>query len=151
MIVTRSGKCRWWVVCGGVLRYDPAPGASTVRRSAHRRSGHAAFNYDVAESAGRGAGWKRDTAGQWRQEEHAWHTAGWSHQSLAGKPVHEPFSEILADHRKGRILSGSGRELRGRFCDPRPPQGGRGAGLDADGHEPDRINSERSENPHSAG
>jgi site-specific DNA recombinase len=24
-----------------------------------------------------------------------------SHQSLAGKPVHEPFSEVLADHRKG--------------------------------------------------
>jgi hypothetical protein len=33
--------------------------------------------------------------------EHVWHTAGWSHQSLAGKPVYEPFSEVLADHREG--------------------------------------------------
>ena len=76
---------------------------------------------------------------------------GGGHQSLAGKPVYEPFSEVLADHRKGRILSGSDRELRGRFCDSQPPQGGRGTGLDADGHGPDRINSERSENPHTAG
>ena len=35
-----------------------------------------------------------------------------SHQSLAGKPVHEPFSEVLADHRTGRTVSGSGSELR---------------------------------------
>ena len=50
--------------------------------------------------------------GQWRQEKYVWHTSGWSHQSPAGKPVHEPFSEVLADHRKGQILSGSGSELR---------------------------------------
>jgi site-specific DNA recombinase len=74
-----------------------------------------------------------------------------SHQSLAGKPVHEPFSEVLADHREGRTLSGSDSELRRRFRDTQSPQGCRGAGLDAECDEPDWINSERSENPHTAG
>ena len=36
-----------------------------------------------------------------REEQHLWHTTGRSHQSLAGQPVHEPFSEVLADHRTG--------------------------------------------------
>jgi hypothetical protein len=35
--------------------------------------------------------------------------------------------------------------------DSQPPQGCRGAGLDAGCEESDRINSERSENPHTAG
>src|ERR1017187_3630068 len=54
-----------------------------------------------------------------------------SKQSLAGKPVHEPFSEVLADHGKGRILSGSGSDLCGRFCDTQSPKGNRGTGMDA--------------------
>ncbi len=74
-------------------------GKGSMRGSEDCRSGHAASDQDVVEGSGRGAGRERDTAGQWGEGKHLWNSTGRRHQSLARQPVHEPFSEVLADHR----------------------------------------------------
>ena len=51
--------------------------------------------------AGRGAGWRRDTAHDGRQGHDLRHAAGWGDQSPTCQPVHEPVPEALADHGTG--------------------------------------------------
>src|SRR5450755_3087031 len=59
--------------CGGrgfvqIFRYDSAFRIATVRSAENRRSGCAAFDQNVAEGAGRGAGPRRETADERRGE-----------------------------------------------------------------------------------
>src|SRR5712691_9575955 len=79
--------------------YQPQPVRRAMNGSEDCRSGHAASDQDVVEGSGRGAGRGRDTAGQRWEGKHLWNPAGRRYQSLARQPVHEPFSEVLADHR----------------------------------------------------
>src|SRR5215472_6337027 len=67
-----------------------------------------------------------------------------SHFTAAGQSVHEPVSEVLADHREGRGFPGRSGHLRGRFRDPESRLREAGIGVDAAGDDPDWTHSERS-------
>jgi retron-type reverse transcriptase len=82
------------------FRYHSTLRTNAMRGSEDCRSGHAASDQDVVEGSGRGAGQKRETAGQRWEGKHLWNPTGRRYQSLARQPVHEPFSEVLADHRE---------------------------------------------------
>ena len=69
----------------------------------------------------------------------------------AGQSVHEPVSEVLAEHREGRGFSSPGGHLCGRFRDSESRAREAGARLDAAGDDADWTHCERSEDQHSAG
>src|SRR6266545_3066526 len=78
-------------------------------------------------------------------------SAGWGDQPDAGQSVHEPVSEVLADHREERCFPRPSGHLRGRFRDPESRLREAGIGLDAAGDDADWTHSERSEDQHPAG
>ena len=48
-----------------------------------------------------------------RVVQHSRNPPGWGGEPAAGQPVHEPVSEVLADHRTGEGFPGTGGQLRG--------------------------------------
>ena len=81
--------------------FDTIPhcGPPQIGGPTHRRPARAAADQAVAESAGRGAGWRRETAHERRQEQHTRHAARRGRKPAACQRLHEPVPEALAAQR----------------------------------------------------
>ena len=90
---------------------------------------------DVAEGAGRGAGWRREAADRRRQGQQARHASRWGRAPAARQHLHEPVPEALASERMRRSFPRSCRRLRRRLRHPQPRLCGGGAGVDEGGDD----------------
>src|SRR5713101_200341 len=80
-------------------RFNSTLRTDAMRGSEDCRSGHAASDQDVAKGAGRGAGRKRQTAGERWEGKHLWHAAGRSYNTPYAKGNFE-FERRLQFRRK---------------------------------------------------
>src|SRR5512139_2782811 len=132
--------------CRVIFRYDPAFGPPQIGGPTHRRPARAVAAQAMVEGAGRRTGWRRNTAREWRQEQHLRHTSGWSREPVARQHLHEPIPEALASQRTWRSVSRLHHLLCRRLRHPQSRLRERGADMDEGGDDEARADAQRSEN-----